>query len=295
MTRVILLGAGASFGSGPNMPPLGDKLFAALEARGGQAATLPDALKSKFRERFEVGMAAFDEHVNGNVMRFQRELAHFLAEYSPGPENVYSRLIRAVGPQRVIFSSLNYDLLFELSAGALRLDTVYSSKKSHANIRLLKLHGSSNFWPDIGSNQFTNCIFEGNGIDIEAPVKPLNQYDTIQNCLKQDSLAPAIAMHAEGKEKKVCPSYVNDQQKQWTEAVLEAKKVAVIGTRIYPLDEHVWGTLSTTQADVYYYGVSELDREEFDKWKVNVGRKNIYFIKANFAEAVDLVAKVMKP
>lgn len=297
MTRIILLGAGASFGSIdaiPHTPPLGDKLFAALEARNGQAATLPAALKAKFHERFELGMAAFEEHVNGNVMRFQRELAHYLAEFTPGPKSVYLRLIRAVGHQRVIFSSLNYDLLFELSAGALHLNTTYSSKNSAGCVRLLKIHGSSNFWPNMGSNQIQGCTFLGCGVDIEAPVLPLNQYDTIQRCLTQDSLAPAIAMYAEGKKKKVCPAYVDEQQRQWTSAVLGARKVCIIGTRIYSFDNHVWGTLAASRADIYYYGVSENDRTEFDEWKANAGRKNIYFVKANFDEAVALVAKAIR-
>lgn len=297
MTRLILLGAGASFGSIdaiPHTPPLGDKLFAALEARSSQAATLPEALKAKFRERFELGMAAFEEHVNGNVMRFQRELAHYLAEFTPGPKSAYLRLIRAVGHQRVIFSSLNYDLLFELSAGALHLKTTYSSENSAGSVRLLKIHGSSNFWPNTGSNQLKGCTFSGFTVDIEAPVLPLNQYDTIQKCLTQDSLAPAIAMYAEGKKKKVCPAYVNAQQKQWTAAVLSARKVGIIGTRIYSLDDHVWGTLAASRADIYYYGVTENDRMEFEEWKANAGRKNIYFVKANFGDAVALVAKVMR-
>lgn len=297
MTRVILLGAGASFGSVdaiPHPPPLGDKLFAALEARGGQAATLPEALKVKFRERFELGMAAFEEHVNGNVMRFQRELAHYLAEFTPGPKSVYLRLIRAVGYQRVVFSSLNYDLLFELSAGALHLNTTYSSQNSAGSVRLLKIHGSSNFWPDMGSNQFQGCTFSGCGVDIEAPVLPLNQYDTIKKCLSEDSLAPAIAMYAEGKKKKVCPIYVDEQQRQWTAAVQGARKVGIVGTRIYSQDDHVWGTLADSRADIYYYGISESDRSEFDVWKANAGRRNIYFVKANFEEAVALVAKIMK-
>jgi hypothetical protein len=227
-------------------------------------------------------------------MRFQRELAHYLAEFTPGPKNVYLRLIRAVGTQRVIFSSLNYDLLFELSAQALHLNTTYSSERSPSCVRLLKIHGSSNFWPDMGSNQFHGCTFAGNGTDIEARVRPLNQHETIHRCLTQDSLAPAIAMYAEGKKKKVCPSYVNEQQKQWAAAVQGARKVGVIGTRIYSPDEHIWDTLSATRADVYYYGVSDNDRAEFEEWKAKSGRKNIYFVKANFAEAVDLVAKVMR-
>lgn len=101
-------------------------------------------------------------------------------------------------------------------------------------------------------------------------------------------------MYAEGKKKKVCPAYVNAQQKQWTAAVLSARKVGIIGTRIYSLDDHVWGTLAASRADIYYYGVTENDRMEFDEWKANAGRKNIYFVKANFGDAVALVAKVMK-
>lgn len=297
MTRLILLGAGASFGSvdaEPYTPPLGDDLFAALEARGGQAATLPEDLKAKFREGFEIGMAAFDEKFNGNVMRFQRELAHYLAQFAPGPNSIYLKLIRAVNPQRVIFCSLNYDLLFELSAAALHLGTNYSSEKLARSVRLLKIHGSSNFWPNLEGTQMHGCTFSGNGVDIEAPVRPLSQQDTIQQCLTQDSLAPAIAMYAEGKKKKVCPSYINDQQTQWTTAVSVATKVAIIGTRIYLPDKHIWTALSASRASVYYYGASEKDRAEFEDWKTRVGRKNIYFFKANFAEAATLVSNVMR-
>ena len=58
MTRVVLLGAGASFGSvdaSPSVPPFGDKLFDALASRSGLAASLPDDLKATFRANFEAG------------------------------------------------------------------------------------------------------------------------------------------------------------------------------------------------------------------------------------------------
>lgn len=52
MTRVVLLGAGASSGSvdvSPSVPPLGDRLFDALASRGGLAAGLPDDSKATFQ------------------------------------------------------------------------------------------------------------------------------------------------------------------------------------------------------------------------------------------------------
>jgi len=95
MVSVVLLGAGASFGSGdvtPHTPPLGngvDGLFSRLEAAGGLASRLPDTLKASFRLSFEKGMSECYEYLDGNIMTFQRELAAYLAQFEPGPDNTY--------------------------------------------------------------------------------------------------------------------------------------------------------------------------------------------------------------
>jgi len=81
MVSVVLLGAGASYGSEEscqNTPPLGDKLFERLVEQGGIAAQIPDEIKTLFREKgFETGMAEYYIHSEYNIMRFQRELAHY--------------------------------------------------------------------------------------------------------------------------------------------------------------------------------------------------------------------------
>jgi hypothetical protein len=148
MPALILMGAGASFGSGdvqPCCPPLGngpDGLFARLEEAGGQASSLPTDLRTLFRTDFEKGMAQFYEFADGDIMRFQREVASYLAAFRPGKGNAYVRLIRTIGPRRAIYSSLNYDLLFELAAGSLGLNTLYGTDPVAKGVRLLKLHGS---------------------------------------------------------------------------------------------------------------------------------------------------------
>ena len=57
----ILFGAGATFGAGdvsPYPPPLGDGLFAELEANYSATwGTLPNTMKDKLRSDFEEGMA----------------------------------------------------------------------------------------------------------------------------------------------------------------------------------------------------------------------------------------------
>lgn len=72
-------------------------------------------------------MAEYDKYSNGNIMSFQRELAEYLASFIPTGSNVYIDLINSLGRNRVIYSSLNYDLLFEMSAASLGLHTYYSS------------------------------------------------------------------------------------------------------------------------------------------------------------------------
>ncbi len=294
MAAVILLGAGASYGSGdvaPHCPPLGngpDGLFARLEAAGGQAADLPNELKEQFRVDFEKGMAKFYEYADGDIMRFQREMAAYLARFTPGRTNAYVKLIRTVGPRRAIYASLNYDLLFELAAGALGLNTYYNIESPPRGVRLVKLHGSSNFWPDIPPGMLSNCTFKNNGTDIQAPIRPLNQEDSLHRCATEDSLSPAIAMYAEGKAVKISPDYVEQQQNLWKAAVGAASRIFVVGVRVHNIDVHVWGQLAAAKAPVTYFG-RQSDQGLFDEWKK--GKKNAYFIEATFEECIGHIGR----
>ena len=292
MAVVVLLGAGASFGSvgvEPYAPPLGNDLFNDLVKRGGVAATLPEYIKHLFESNFEDGMAEYFKYSNKNIMSFQRELAYYLAHFKPKESNVYLRLIRELGCQRVVYSSLNYDLLFELSAAKLGLFTTYSSEYHQGGVRLLKIHGSSNFWPDIPKGMLKNCNFYNSGIaDIQAPIKPLNQIDTINKCKQEDSLAPAIAMFAEGKAVRISPDYVQNQYEMWKEQVNKSSNIFVVGVRVHEIDKHIWSILGNSKAKVTYFGFDN-DRAEFNQWKINNNKKNAYFYNSDFEKSVQII------
>jgi len=296
MAAVLLLGAGASFGSGdvqPHRPPLGngpDGLFARLETTGGQAASLPSELKELFRDDFEKGMAKFYEYADGDIMRFQREMAAYLAQFTPGKANTYIRLIRTVGPRRAIYASLNYDLLFELAAGSLSLNTYYSIEPVITGVRLVKPHGSSNFWPDIPVGTLRNCTFKGSGADVQAPIRPLSQQETLYRCGAEDSLAPAIAMYAENKAVKISPDYVERQQELWKAAVATASRIFVVGVKVHNADAHVWGELAKARAPVTYFG-REWDREPYEYWKKATAKKHAYFIETTFDGSIGIIGR----
>lgn len=296
MSRVVFLGAGASFGSvdaSPSVPPLGDGLFDALASRKGLAASLPEDLKTKFRTNFEAGMAAFYEYSDGDVMRFQRELACYMAEFEPGPANAYVRLIRELGIARCILCTLNYDLLIELSAARLGITTYYTMAPTSGVLRLLKPHGSCNFWPHMPGVTMRNSTFKRGGrADIQAPIRPLTRAETIRKCVTEDSAAPAIAMYAEGKPVRISPDYVEEQQRMWASAVAAAAKICIGGARIHPPDAHIWAPISTAKGDVFYFGLRG-DRESFDAWKEASKKRNAYFVEADFAAAVSEISRRM--
>jgi hypothetical protein len=295
MVSVVLFGAGASFGSEdvvPHKPPLGngqDGLFSRLDAAGGIASQLPNDLKSTFRMDFEKGMAEYYEYAGGDIMRFQRELAAYVAQFKPGPNNTYLRLIQALGARRFIYSSLNYDLLFELAAGALGYTTHYGANASASTVRLLKVHGSCNFWPNIPLGMIRGGTFAGNKAgDVEASVRCLNQDETVYRCANDDALAPAIAMYADGKSVRVCPSFVANQQAQWKDAAAAAKNVFVVGVRLHAVDAHIWDALAKTRASVTYFGLAN-DKADFFAWKSTAEKKHAFFFEATFAQSIDIM------
>ncbi|EOD56738.1 hypothetical protein G113_02009 [Aeromonas molluscorum 848] len=238
-------------------------------------------------------MEAYYEYTNGSIMSFQRELAEYLASFRPTAKNVYITLLRELASQRVIYSSLNYDLLFELSAASIGLFTNYSSEYKRGGVRLLKFHGSSNFWPDLPTGMIRNVHISGSGrADIQAQIKPLNQIDTLNKCRLEDSIAPAIAMFAVGKTVKVSPDYVEHQYDLWKTQVIKSSKIFIVGVRVHEIDEHIWSLLGQVKGKITYFGF-EGDKGEFEQWKENHKKKNAYFLKSDFENAVSLIRRMI--
>lgn len=297
MAAIILLGAGASYGSRgvePYAPPLGAQLFPKLLEESAAARSMPEEIKEIFEDNFEAGMAAYYEHSNGNIMSFQRELAEYLAKFKPKKDNIYIQLIKQLGNSSVIYSSLNYDLLFEQSAIESGFGITYSDVPKKQMLRLLKFHGSSNFWPDMGGTVLKGCQIFGSGIaDIQAPIKAFGQQETLNKCRTEDSLSPAIAMFAVGKKVKISPDFVENQYVMWKQQISKSTKVFVVGVRVHEVDEHIWTLLGETKGKVTYFGF-ESDEHEFNEWKDNHNKKNAYFYKSDFQGAVDIIKNLCK-
>jgi hypothetical protein len=274
MAILFLFGAGASFGSGLCIPygygpPLGNRLFAALRQRGGEAASAADDLAKLFLDDFEAGMARFMLDRAAEVAQFLKEMAEYLVQFEPAKGNLYVELIKALGGTRrkAVFATLNYDVLIELSASNLGLPVCYCHPPAADNLPVLKLHGSCNFIP-AGADKLQNFSFKGDpgSVAVESEVRVATSTAEVRKFCQGDSaVGPAMAVYAAGKNVYYCRNFVHAQQKSYSEAVAAASKIFVVGVRVHRIDEHVWKPLAESKAPIYYVGgESDLFKEWCD-------------------------------
>lgn len=304
MSSVFLFGAGASYGSGncyPAPPPLGNELFKKLQERGGVAATVTPTLADLFIKDFEKGMEEFYSTRERDAPKFLREMSAYFAGFQSLEGNLYKELIKfiAATKHQVVFATTNYDLLIEHSICQLGHTGEYKGLPVSKNsFSVLKIHGSCNFLPDLGDNTFKNVAFgfagEGKPPRVlkaqDGPIRIAQPYEVVKFCNEEDSLAPAIAMYAIGKELMFCSSFVLEQQKQWQESVNKAKRIFVIGLRVNAEDKHIWHTLASSKGQLLYVG----EKEDFDRWKKENSRKNAHWIAARFDESIPIIKNHLK-
>lgn len=299
MSSLFLFGAGASYGSGscsPHRPPLGKDLFPALAALGGAASRTPKELARLFTEDFESGMVRFWQERNTETTALLREMAQYFVQFEPMPNNCYAQLLHVLGGTRkkAVLATTNYDLLIEHAICKAGLLICYAGfPVASRNIPVLKIHGSCNFLPDLGSSRFSGISFDLSGAEsasaLESGVRVATSAREVEEfCAKQDSIAPALAMYAPSKRVLYCPSFVQAQQAAWTAATTEAKRIFVIGLRVHPVDDHIWGALSVSTCPLYYVG---LESEEFSQWAADCGRNNAFTLARTFAEALPGIAR----
>lgn len=123
MSLVILFGAGASHGAGgvfPSAPPLGTDLYRELASMFPTTwDNFPSSLQTQFHTDFEEGMSALWNSGSHAIPVLMQQMAIFFTRYRLSSQRVdaYSKLLDALthSGESVLFSSLNYDCLFEIA------------------------------------------------------------------------------------------------------------------------------------------------------------------------------------
>lgn len=296
---VILLGAGASHGSKsttPHTPPLGNGpagLFYELTKFSAYFANLPKQYHEIFINDFELGMATFLEE-NRELRDFGLEIAvaQYFAQFQPKLGNLYLTLIRFVDTRKLVFTSLNYDMLFELAAGKGGYHCAYGYAKHEDEISFIKPHGSCNFWPSEQVN-LSNLKIKfheplGSAQVIKTPVDPICDFNENQEIARRSKTPPAMSYYAPGKKVNVGADFVKYQRDLWTDACQNANTIYVIGTKISKVDDHIWDSIATAKAKLVYFAYSEHDTIEANEWLQSNGRKNAEIVSnADFLASIN--------
>jgi hypothetical protein len=222
-----------------------------------------------FARGFETGMAEFQKNRRADVPAFLREMSAYFAKFEPGPSNLYCDVMRILRESKRPFTiaTLNYDLLIERAITIAGYRVAYHAPPVPArNTPVLKLHGSCNFLPDLRGLSIHDVAFDLPGpddVNVVGNIRAAQPDEVVRYCEQEDSLAPAVALYAAGKQILFCPAFVRQQQQDWSRIVATAARIYIVGVRLSRFDRHVWDPLEATRAKLFYV---DPNGEDFLSW-----------------------------
>ncbi len=264
-TRVVLFGAGASFGSRgvlPVAPPLGAGLYGVLaRAFPDSWGALSRELRLKFERHFEVGMGAlwgmYPDALSSlkagapSPHRLMQDMARLFICYhlAPGAQDVYTKFLIALWQaskgEGTCLSTLNYEYLAEQAMGKLGLRP-----------QILRPHGGCLFWIKGGGRLFGSGRAVGQGahcISRRIRILPAKAIYDLLNVPEQ-SQYPCMAIYIEDKVTQMGQQYLWRVQNRLAQRVCAAEKVVLVGVRPWASDRHIWQPIIKTSALVLYVG-----------------------------------------
>ncbi|HVC06145.1 MAG TPA: hypothetical protein VND98_00970 [Solirubrobacterales bacterium] len=226
------------------------------------------------------------------------DMALYFAEFTPASaENQYGKLVDLLGQDHLastVFASLNYDCLFELTAGSRHLPVNYwLGTPLSGVISLLKLHGSCNFvMQGLGTNiRMTDVTMSQIGVAFyEGPLEARHPTEIASLYANGPSMPPAISLYTTGKASMTGPSAIAAVREKWAAWVGQADVILPIGARVVLADHHVWEPMVESQADVWFVGGSEGD---FDTLRQQLGPRLIE-LAGSFDEAVPIIGRRLR-
>lgn len=285
---VILFGAGASNGAGGTFrsPPLGNQLFADLSTDFPETwGKLPIGLSHFFEQHFEDGMDELLKQVGSidNLRNLLIDMTIFFGKFridNPN-ENLYWRFIGkykdALESNQIALTTVNYDCLIETAA--LQFNPKITYWGENRGIKLLKIHGSCNFFKSgIQIATGGNFIMRGK---ILGPIYAVDPF-LIEAEMKKVGFPAAMSLYSKKKDILVGPEQIMGIQAEFHKDINAADLVIIIGIRPNPSDEHIWNHLRDTNAKIVLIG----NESECKEWLQNSrGEKVGIWLSDRFSKA----------
>ena len=149
MKKLILFGAGASFGSqNDSTPPLSSSLFTKLvEKYQNSWGQIDRETASVFQDDFEKGMEKIAKDESAMLTELQKSMAKYFVKFRPSEKNLYIKLTQKMKETEWngSIATLNYDRLLQMSL----IKSGLKQKFGHAafpEIQVCYPHGCCNFF-----------------------------------------------------------------------------------------------------------------------------------------------------
>ncbi len=270
MASVLLLGAGASFGSdGSGVPPLGAQLYDALCAFNPSGwGALPAEFAANFRADFEAAMRELGDAHPHSVPPLQRAMAAYFFKFAPSSANLYFELARRIGAARWpgAICTLNYERLLELSLSASALRPVVgSSTTPGSTVELCLPHGCCHIFCDGARGAAGAVSFSGFGVTTDGPVVVVSNPQQHEQRITQDAFPPVMSYFEPSKRTTAGATFIAAQRTRWRELAAQADKIVAIGIRVRAHDDHIWAPIAQSRAEVVYCSGAAAG-EEFRRW-----------------------------
>lgn len=275
MSRIILLGAGASFGSDTSgVPPLGVALFDELRRFNPDAwGKIEGQMADRFREDFEEAVKAINPSILGPL---QRAMAAYFFEFRPQSSSLYVQLSTRIKAARWSGSActLNYERLFEISLISAGIRPVVGKPTTPGStIELCLPHGCCHIFCDAARGAPGAVRFNAFAVRTDGPVKVIVDPSEHRRRIITDAFPPVMSYFEPQKRTTAGHSFIEGQRRRWTELASSAETICVVGIKVRPHDTHVWEALAKTSGRIVYCaGPSAAD--EYRAWAAMVGRND---------------------
>lgn len=269
--NLIVLGAGASYGSGqvnPIAPPMGNALFDALQRSYPPLwGNLSGNLTSSFQLDFEQGMRDLANSNSHAMPPLQRAMADFFFGFTPGANNLYRDIATRIknNDWDGAFVTLNYERLLEQSLAQQGLNPVVGQSASLPHIELCFPHGCCHIFCDGISGTAKGVSFSGIGITTSGTPTVVSDPRVFANRIRNDAFPPVMSYFMPEKTTNSCVNFVDSQRARFKEMVEHAENIAVIGIQVRTSDTHVWDAIASTEAQVTFCAGASAG-QAFDTW-----------------------------
>ena len=261
-TDLIMFGAGASYGSDTaEVPPLTTGLIDQLvESSPKSWGNVPSDWQNRFREDFEETMREFAKAYPHSLSVLQRAMAAYFFTFQPRDSNLYLSLASRIASSNWdgALASLNYERLLELSLIRAGLHPVGGRPaKGPPEIELCLPHGCCHIFGNVQTSGRGRLSFPGLNIQIRgtgrgARPKIIGDQDEFFRRIAEDSFPPIMCYFEARKRTTSGADFIERNRTRFSELVLHADRIAIVGIRVRPWDSHLWEPLGKAEGRIIY-------------------------------------------